>query len=95
MWKSLSQFFLSFFDSNILSQFIKYIITGLFTVSLDYALLYTLTNTANIHYLVSKSISFVTVFGLNFLLMKYWTFKVMSNSGRQLLLYILLMIFKI
>jgi putative flippase GtrA len=78
-----------------LKQFIKYVVTGLLTVVLDYIILFVLTEYYKIWYLVSKCSAYVIEFWFNFLLNKYWSFNTRENLGRQLTLYGILFFFNL
>jgi len=62
---------------------IKSIITSMICFSLDYALLYVLTEFLGLYYLLSAAISFTVANTLNFYLCARWVFPTGLSGGKQ------------
>jgi len=62
---------------------IKSVATSLVCFSLDYALLYVLTEFLGLYYLLSAAISFTAANTLNFYLCARWVFPTGLSGGRQ------------
>lgn len=85
----LKKFILEFLNFKTFMQMVKYVVTGGVSFISYISLLYILTEWLDIWKYISLTISYITVFWLNFLLTKYWTFEAKQSNGtkRQLILY--------
>lgn len=61
--------------NTLVFQFIKYIFVGGVAFIFDFGTLYTLTEYAHIHYLLSAVIAFIIGLNVNYFLAKYLVFK--------------------
>ena len=71
---------------NIIRRYIpliKSVITSFVCFSLDYALLYLMTEYLSLYYLISAAISFTLASTLNFYLCARWVFPSGRSGGRQ------------
>ncbi|HSC79961.1 MAG TPA: GtrA family protein [Chitinolyticbacter sp.] len=76
------------------SQFIRYLLVGGASFALEYAL-YWLLYWLGLPYLWANSTAYLTVFVVNFLVNRSWTFGSSGHLGRQALLYLLLVLFNL
>jgi putative flippase GtrA len=85
----LNKLFLEFFNMKTLWQMAKYLVTGLVSFASYILIIYILTDFLGIWKYLSITISYVTVFWLNFLLSKFWTFKEKQRNStkKQLIFY--------
>ena len=68
---------------------IKSIVTSMICFSLDYALLYALTEFLGLYYLLSAAISFTLAKTLNFYLCARWVFPTGLSGGRQYIAFLI------
>jgi len=68
-------------------RFMKYVLTGLTGVVIDFGLLFILTEYFDIYYIISAVISYMMGFLYCFFLNKYWVFKKKGDGNRQLIKY--------
>ena len=68
---------------------IKSVLTSFVCFSVDYALLYGLTEFAGLYYLLSAAISFTVANTLNFWLCARWVFPTGLSGGRQYIAFLL------
>ncbi len=61
-------------SNRFLIQFIRYTFVGGMAFSVDYSLLYGLTEFFHFHYLTSATISFLAGLVTNYILSRYWVF---------------------
>ena len=78
-----------------LHQFGKYIITGLASFSIEYALYLLLYIKLDFYYITASVIVYAIVFWFSFLANRYWAFKSKGNIGNQLKRYTLLFLFNL
>lgn len=71
-------------SSDWLLQLFRYIIVGGFAFIIDYLLLYILTESFNLYYLLSATISFIVGLIINYLLSILWIFKTSKYNSRSL-----------
>ncbi len=92
-----SKLFLDFFNLKTFLQMTRYIITGLVSAFSYILIIYILTDYIGIGKYYSITVSYVTVFWLNFLLSKFWTFKYkqINSTKKQLLFYTALFVFNL
>ncbi len=77
-----------------MQQFIRYIIVGIVSFILEYLIFLFLNKLLGIGYIVvSNTIAYTTVFTVNFLLNRLWSFKSKKDYRKQLLQYGLLFAF--
>jgi len=71
-------------------RFIKYVISGCTSASVDLIILFILTHFVGFHYLVSSIMAFSIAFFVSFALQKFWTFQDSSfdKIHHQLLFYL-------
>ncbi len=69
-------------DSTTRGQLLKFIVSGLIAVAVDFGVYYLLNNYTSHN--VSKGISFLTGSIVAYLLNKFWTFDTKEFSGKQL-----------
>ena len=79
--------FLNKLTTETLGQFIRYIITGVVSFSIEYTLFIVLRNVLTISELVVNIIVYTIIFWINFLLNKFFSFKSRTNFKRQIFLY--------
>ncbi len=84
-----------FFTPDSLAQFIRYLIVGVFSFSIEYALFIILRNSLTISELYVNIIVYTFIFWINFLLNKFFSFKSKDNFLRQLFLYGILFFFNL
>jgi putative flippase GtrA len=79
-------------NKTLITQASKYFIVGGSCAIIDFALLYYLTTAADLNYLVSSMISFMTGAIVNYFLCVAWIFKtrVISNRYFEFLLYMVI-----
>ena len=61
-------------------KFVRYVVAGLISVSINIGLLYSLTEFAGLWYLFSSTIAFVIAVVVSFTLQKFWAFKEHSTD---------------
>ncbi|MCL6590940.1 MAG: GtrA family protein [Firmicutes bacterium] len=85
-------------------EFIKYLIVGVSSFILDITFLYIFTRLIesirpaiahSVAVAIGNTFSVTIVFGFNFLMNRYWTYKSTSNIWRQLLIYTPLFVFNL
>ena len=67
----------------LLSQFLRYVMSGGFAFVVDFATLYALTEFAGLHYLLSATIGFLAGLVVNYLLCIWWIFEHRSQSDQR------------
>lgn len=77
------------------SQFLRYLLVGGASFALEYGLYWLLYRWLGLPYLWANSSAYLTVFVVNFLLNRSWTFGSSGHMGRQALLYLLLVLFNL
>ena len=70
--------------SNWILQLFRYTIVGGFAFIIDYSLLYFLTESFEIYYLISATISFIVGLVVNYILSILWIFKTSKYNSRSL-----------
>jgi len=77
---------------NLLIQFFRYGFAGGVAFSVDFGLLYILTDLFHIYYLVSAAISFIPGLTVNYLLSVHWVFnrRVMTNRKAEFVFFALI-----
>jgi putative flippase GtrA len=88
------------FLGNIMSQqsfgqFKRYLVTGFLCFGIEYALFNILFRLVGLGYIWANSIALATVFWVNFLMNRYWSFKSRKSLKVQLPLYAILFAFNI
>ena len=68
--------------NKLLMQIIKFVFVGGTAFLIDYYLLLFLTNTMNIHYVVSNVISFCVSVIYNYILSAFWVFEMDKNKSK-------------
>ena len=71
-------------SSDWLLQLFRYIIVGGFAFIIDYLLLHILTESFNLYYILSATISFIVGLIINYLLSIIWIFKTSKYNSRSL-----------
>lgn len=84
-----------FINYNTFFQFVKYIITGILSAGSEMGILVFFKEIVHIHTIIANSIAYLTVFWINFLLSRYWSFKSKADLGVQLRQYGLLFLFNL
>jgi putative flippase GtrA len=69
-------------NSHRLVELLRYFLVSLVSLGVDFALLYTLTELAGLHYLVSAVFSYLAGLVVNYLLSTYWVFAKRRLSNR-------------
>jgi putative flippase GtrA len=69
---------------------IKYVLSGISAASVDFSLLFVLTDFFGVYYLISSTVGFACAFLISFYLQKFWTFRNndINNIYEQLGLYL-------
>ncbi len=80
-------------NKQILKQFIRYLIVGSSSFILDISLLYLLTEIVGLRPTFSLVFSQIIVIIYNFSLNRFWTFKSTGQLNKQMILYLLLVVF--
>ena len=70
-------------ENKLFKQIIKFAVVGGLAFVIDYALLYSLTEFMNIHYLISSIISFTVSVIFNYILSIKWVFDVNKKQGTK------------
>lgn len=68
--------------SNLSAQFFRYFVVGGVAFTVDFALLYLLTEFGHIHYLFSASVAFMAGIAVNYTLSVTWVFDHRSVNNR-------------
>lgn len=76
-------------------QFIRYLITGFSTFTLEFLLFFSMYKLLSINELISNSVAITIIFWFNFLMNRFWSFKSKEKIIRQLMLYGILFVFNI
>lgn len=78
-------------NNKLIKQILKFGVVGGLAFIIDYALLYTLTEYLNIHYLISSIISFSVSVIFNYILSIKWVFDVNKKQGtKEFIVFIIL-----
>ena len=80
---------------NLLPQFIKFCIVGVFGATLNYSIFFILCYFLLIHYLLSSATGFIISVSLAFFLNKGYTFQIRRDSKNMLLKYFSVNIFSL
>lgn len=83
------------FTPASLAQFIRYLLVGVLSFSIEYTLFIILRNALTIGELLVNIIVYTLIFWINFLLNKFFSFKSKTNFARQLFLYGILFFFNL
>lgn len=83
------------FTPDSLAQFIRYVLVGVFSFSIEYTLFIVLRNAMSLNEILVNILVYSVIFWINFLLNKYFSFKSRTNFKRQLFLYGLLFFFNL
>lgn len=67
----------------LLSQFLRYVMSGGLAFVVDFATLYALTEFAGLHYLLSATIGFLAGLVVNYLLCIWWIFEHRSQADQR------------
>lgn len=78
-----------------IGQAVRYVITGLCSAAIEFALLFIFRDVIGFSVLVSNSAALSIVFWFNFLMNRLWSFKSRKKLGRQLVLYLALFVFNL
>ena len=70
--------------NNTLIQMLRYAIVGWVVFAIDIALLYILTEFANVYYLLSATIAFAVALTIDYIISVKWVFSVRSLESRKL-----------
>ena len=81
-------------SSKLSTQFIRYLLVGGTSFGLEYGLFWLLFHFST-PLLLANTVAYLTIFGLNFMLNRQWTFQSTGNVQRQILLYVLLVVFNL
>jgi len=81
-------------SSKLSTQFIRYLLVGGTSFGLEYGLFWLLFYFST-PLLLANTVAYLTIFGLNFMLNRLWTFQSQGNVQRQMLLYVLLVAFNL
>lgn len=84
-----------FFTPEAFGQFVRYLITGVVSFTLEYTLFIVLRNALTLRELTVNVIVYTVIFWVNFLLNKFFSFRSHTNFKRQLCLYGFLFIFNL
>ena len=76
-------------------QFVRYLVTGVASFLLEYAIFYLLLKVWAWWYLLANTLAYLLVFGFNFLLNRLWTFQSAGDIKRQACLYAILLGFNL
>lgn len=87
--------FSDFFTASSLEQFKRYLATGFFSFGIEYLLFIVLYKILLMEPIPANIIVYASVFWINFLLNRVWSFRSQSSFFRQLKLYFLLFIFNL
>jgi len=83
----------SLLDRTSREQFLKYLIVGFVSFVSEYGFFAFLFLFLKLNELIANTIALGTIFWLNFLLNKFWSFKSKGNIARQAILYFILFVF--
>ena len=90
-----SKYFSRFLTPEFLGQFIRYIVTGLTSATIEFSLLFLFKDVAELSILTANSIALSIVFWINFLMNRLWSFKSKANLKKQLSMYLVLFVFNL
>lgn len=76
-------------------QFIKYVITGLVSLTVEISLLYFLTEVVNFWYIYANSLALLIVFVINFSLNRFWAFRSQQPFMKQFITSGILFVFNL
>jgi putative flippase GtrA len=91
----VNKFLKRFFTPETFGQFVRYIIVGVVSFSIEYTLFIVLRNIMAVNEITVNIIVYTVIFWLNFLLNKFYSFQSRTNFKRQLLLYGVLFLFNL
>lgn len=78
---------------TLVKQLIRFGIVGVIATTIDYFILFFLTEYFNVYYLISSTISFIISLIVNYLLSIYWVFDVKKKQTiKEIILFIVLSI---
>ncbi|MBI5413858.1 GtrA family protein [Candidatus Peregrinibacteria bacterium] len=86
---------MEFLKSRLFIEFRRYVFVGLSAAFLEMVLLYFFTEYVGFFYVISNTMAFSIVFVFNFSMNKLWSFKAHGNSGKQLIMYSILVAFNL
>jgi putative flippase GtrA len=70
-------------NSNIMAQFLRYVVVGGIAFLFDFSFLFIFTNYFHIHYLISAAIAFLIGLFINYLLSIFWVFDKRTLDNRM------------
>ena len=70
-------------NSNVMIQFLRYVVVGGVAFLFDFFFLYIFTSSMHIHYLISAAIAFLIGLMVNYLLSIFWVFDKRSLENRM------------
>ncbi|HEY8422047.1 MAG TPA: GtrA family protein [Thermoclostridium sp.] len=82
-----------FLNPDFIGKFVRYLIVGISTFTIEYALFLIFRKILPINEVVTNILVYTFIFWFNFLLNKFFTFKSRKNFKKQLLSYGLLFLF--
>lgn len=82
-------------EKESVGQAVRYVITGLCSAAIEFALLFIFRDVIGLSILISNSAALSIVFWFNFLMNRLWSFKSKKKLGRQLVLYLALFVFNL
>lgn len=85
----------SILSKQSFEQFKRYLVTGFLCFGIEYALFNTLYHLLGLGYIWANTVALGTVFWINFLMNRYWSFKSKKSLKVQLPLYAALFAFNI
>jgi putative flippase GtrA len=88
-------FFNKHFTEETFGQFVRYIITGVVSFSIEYTLFIVLRKALPMSEVAVNIMVYTIIFWVNFLLNKFFSFRSRNNFKRQIMLYGILFIFNL
>lgn len=76
-------------------QAVRYLVTGLSSAAIEFALLFVFKDVFGLSILASNSAALSIVFWFNFLVNRFWSFKSKMKLSRQLTMYLALFVFNL
>lgn len=85
-----NRFLREFFEPEAFAKFKRYVLTGLLSFAIEYALFYALFNFAHLKDMYAHTLALSVTFWFNFIINRIWSFKSKANLKKQLLQYLTL-----